>query len=144
MELTGGCLCKAVRYRITGSPITARACWCRMCQQIGAGSGTVNAMFQTGDVAVEGDLREYRTVADSGNVMYWRFCPCCGTHVLATSERRPQFTAIRIGTLDDPEQVRPVATIWVSAAPSWAAIDPALPRIAQQPPPPGATTGPAR
>jgi hypothetical protein len=115
-----------------------------MCQQIGAGSGTVNAMFQTGDVAVEGDLREYRTVADSGNVMYWRFCPCCGTHVLATSERRPQFTAIRIGTLDDPEQVRPVATIWVSAAPSWAAIDPALPRIAQQPPPPGATTGPAR
>jgi len=29
MELTGGCLCKAVHYRITEVPVTARACWCR-------------------------------------------------------------------------------------------------------------------
>src|ERR1019366_2617429 len=47
MELTGGCLCKAVDYRIAEAPVTARACWCRMCQMIGGGSGTVNALFNT-------------------------------------------------------------------------------------------------
>jgi hypothetical protein len=136
MELTGGCMCKAVRYRATEAPILARTCWCRACQYIGAGSSTVNAMFKTSSLTVEGELREYRGVADSGNVMQWRFCPQCGTHVLATSERRPHLTAVRIGTLDDPEQVRPAATIWTSMAPSWAPIDPSLPRVEQQPPPP--------
>ncbi len=138
MELTGGCLCKAVRYRASEAPILARACWCRACQYIGSGSNTVNAMFRTEAVRVEGELREYVMVADSGNVMHWKFCPTCGTHVLLTSERRPHFTTIRIGTLDDPEQVRPAVTIWTSAAPSWAPIDPSLPREERQPAPPAA------
>jgi len=141
MELTGGCLCKAVRYRASEAPVLARSCWCRMCQYLGAGSSTVNALFKTSALTVQGELREYRSVADSGNLMYWRFCPQCGTHVLATSERRPQFTAVRVGTLDDPEAVKPLATIWTSMAPSWAPIDPALPRVERQPPPPGMTSG---
>ena len=114
------------------------ACWCRACQYIGTGSSTVNALFKTEAFHVEGELREYVTTADSGNVMHWKFCPSCGTHVMATSERRPQFTVVRVGTFDDPELGRPGSTIWTSAAPHWAPIDPALPREEQQPPPPGA------
>ena len=141
MTITGGCLCKAVRYRATEGPILARACWCRACQYIGAGSSTVNAMFKTDAVAIDGELREYVTVADSGNVMHWKFCPICGTHVLATSERRPHLTVIRVGTLDDPEQGKPGATIWTSAAPSWAPIDGTLPREEKQPVPPAVPPG---
>jgi hypothetical protein len=141
MEFTGGCLCKAVRYRASEAPLLARSCWCRMCQYIGAGSSTVNAMFKTETLTVEGELRTFTTVADSGNVMSWRFCPQCGTHVLATSERRPQFTVVRVGTLDDPEWVMPASTIWTSMAPHWAPIDPLLPRFEGQPPPPGVVTG---
>jgi hypothetical protein len=135
MELTGGCLCKAVRYRVTAPPITARACWCRMCQTIGGGSGTVNALFETAALTVERELREFEYTADSGNAMYCRFCPKCGTHVLVSSQRRPHFTGVRIGTLDDPNRVPPEATIWTSMAPTWAAIDPKLPRVDGQPPP---------
>jgi hypothetical protein len=58
MELTGRCLCKAVDYRIAEAPVTARACWCRMCQTIGGGSGTVNALFNTTALTVNGHLRE--------------------------------------------------------------------------------------
>ena len=130
MELTGGCLCKAVRYRIAEAPVTARACWCRMCQTIGGGSGTVNALFNTTALTVTGELREFTFIADSGNV-----CPICGTHVLVTSERRPHFTAVRVGTLDDPNKVTPASTIWTSMAPTWAAMDPRLPRLDGQPPP---------
>ena len=105
MELTGGCLCKIVRYRIAEAPVTARACWCRMCQMIGGGSGTVNALFNTTALTLNGELKEFTVIADSGNAMFGRFCPVCGTHVLVTSQRRPHFTAIRVGTLDDPNKV---------------------------------------
>jgi hypothetical protein len=106
-----------------------------MCQTIGGGSGTVNALFNTAALTVDGELKEFEFIADSGNVMYCRFCPTCGTHVAVTSQKRPHFTAIRVGTLDDPNQVSPESTIWTSMAPAWAAIDPKLPRLTGQPPP---------
>jgi hypothetical protein len=45
MTITGGCRCGAVRYIIDTEPLFARHCWCRDCQYIGAGSGTVNIFF---------------------------------------------------------------------------------------------------
>ncbi len=138
-EYTGGCLCGAVRYRITAAPVAARICWCRACQYLGAGSGTVNAIFPSDALQVEGVLSEYSSAADSGNLMRRRYCPTCGTPVFANSAARPQFTGVRVGTLDDPGRIKPEATIWTSAAPSWAAFDTALPCIPRQPPPPGSS-----
>ena len=45
MTIIGGCRCGAVRYKIDADRITARHCWRRDCQYIGAGSGTVNVFF---------------------------------------------------------------------------------------------------
>jgi hypothetical protein len=96
----------------------------------------VNALFPSAALTIDGVLADYSTVADSGNTMLRRFCPRCGTQVLVNSAARPQFTGVRVGTLDEPSAVRPAATIWTSAAPPWAAIDPSLPQVEQQPPPP--------
>lgn len=139
---SGGCLCKAVRYTVSSPPVAVRACWCRTCQYLGAGSATVNALFPSASLTVDGALADYSTVADSGNAMLRRFCPRCGTQVLVSSAARPHLTGVRVGTLDDPSSVRPAATIWVSAAPAWAAIDPTLPRVEQQPAPPPSAGGP--
>lgn len=135
MEITGGCLCRAVRYRITAAPITTRVCWCRLCQYIGAGSATVNVCFPSDAVTIEGELRDYRSVADSGNVMHRRFCPSCGTHLFSEAESRPHLIFVRAGTLDDPEIARPAMTIWTSSAPSWACIDTQIPALEGQAPP---------
>ena len=132
---TGRCLCGAVTYRITADPISARACWCRLCQYIGAGSGTVNAAFRTEAVDINGVLGDYCSNADSGSRMHRRFCPACGTHLFSEAESRPHLIFVRVGSLDDPEIVRPVATIWTSQAPSWACFDPDLPEVEGQPPP---------
>ena len=137
MEITGGCLCRAVRYRISAAPLVTRSCWCRVCQYIGAGSGTVNAFFPSAALSVSGELRDYLLTADSGNVMHRRFCPTCGTHLFSASEARPQLVSVRAGTLDDPEIARPSLTIWTASAPSWACIDERLPKVERQPPPVG-------
>ena len=135
MLITGGCLCRAIRYEIAAAPIVTRVCWCRLCQFIGAGSGTVNTCFPSAALTLHGEPRSYRSVADSGNVMFRRFCPTCGTHLFSAAESRPHLVFVRAGTLDDPELAQPSSTIWTSQAPSWACIDETLPRVERQPPP---------
>lgn len=135
MELTGGCLCKAVRYSIDAEPLVTRVCWCRVCQYIGAGSATVNTCFPSSALKVSGELRDFSMVADSGNVSHRRFCPTCGTHLFSASEARPHLMFVRVGTLDDAELARPDMTIWTASAPSWACFDARLPRLERQPPP---------
>ncbi len=135
--ISGGCLCRAVRYTVVADALATRVCWCRDCQYFAAGSGTVNVVFPTAAVMLTGPLRDYSSIADSGNRMHRRFCERCGTPVTSASEARPHLTILRAGTLDDPELAKPSLTIWTSSAPSWACLDEALPRTPGQPPPAG-------
>jgi hypothetical protein len=137
MEVTGGCLCRQVRYRITAAPIVTRVCWCRVCQYLGAGNATVNVCFPSNAITIEGEMKDYRSVAESGNVMHRRFCPSCGTALFSEAEIRPHLLFVRAGTLDDPELAQPSATIWTSSAPTWACMNESLPKIERQPPPAG-------
>lgn len=135
MSVTGQCLCGAASYEFDALPIMTRICWCRVCQKIAAGNATVNVGFASSTMRLRGELRDYVSIADSGNVMHRRFCPTCGIHVFTASEARADRVFVRAGTLDDAGLVQPAATIWVSSAPAWAPIDPDLPRFDRQPPP---------
>ena len=135
MEITGGCLCRKVRFRITAAPMAMRLCWCRDCQYFAAGNATVNVVFPSNALHVEGELKDYRSVADSGNVMHRHFCPNCGTPVFSAAESRPHLVIVRNGALDDSGLTRPGATIWTDSAPEWAWIDESLPQFTGQPPP---------
>jgi hypothetical protein len=123
----GGCACRAVRFESTAPPVTTRVCWCRVCQYLGAGSGTVNAMFKTESFVTRGAVSTHRFTADSGNVMDRSFCPTCGTSLFSRALVRPHLVGVRVGALDNPELVRPEMTIWMSAAPRWACFDESLP-----------------
>ena len=135
MTVTGGCLCRAVRYEIDAEPLTTRVCWCRTCQAFGAGSAAVSVCFPSVAIRIQGEPYDYVSIADSGNVMHRRFCPRCGVHLFSEAETRPHLIFVRAGSLDDPEIAKPSCTIWVAKAPSWACIDARLPQIEGQPPP---------
>jgi hypothetical protein len=135
MAIEGGCLCGAVRFRTEAAPMRTRTCWCRLCQALGAGSATVNICFPTEGFAIEGETADYVSAADSGATMHRRFCPRCGTPLFSEAEQRPHLIFVRAGALEDREIAAPTATIWTSQAPSWACIDPDIPRVEGQPPP---------
>ena len=135
MAITGGCLCGKVRFTIRADkPLGARQCWCRVCQYIGAGTGTANAFFPKEAIAVTGETTDYVSIADSGATIHRRFCPACGTPLFSEAEPRPHLIAVRVGALDDPELGKPTAIIWTKSAPKWACFDPALPQSEGQPP----------
>lgn len=133
--IVGGCLCGAVRYQITAAPIITRMCWCRDCQYWAAGNATVNVCFPSDAIVIKGELRDYSSTADSGNVMHRRFCPVCGTQMFSESDARPHLIFVRAGTLDDPHIAQPAANIWASSAPAWACMNENLPKFDRQPPP---------
>jgi hypothetical protein len=134
MSHTAGCLCGQVRITLTADPIAARQCWCRLCQYLSAGGGTVNLVFPTDAVAVTGDVRWHDSVAESGNAMQRGFCPTCGTPLLSRAESRPHLLIVRAGALDDPSLAGPQMVIWTDEAPAWACLDPALPHHPRQNP----------
>ena len=54
MTMTGGCQCRAVRYRAEGEPLIQGFCHCRNCQRI-SGAGNIGFIcFPEGSVVVEG------------------------------------------------------------------------------------------
>ena len=134
MAITGGCLCGQVRYTAHAEPIVTRICWCRDCQHLAAGGGTVNVIFASEAVTITGPLRTYESVADSGNRMRRQFCEHCGTPVTSGAESRPHLIILRAGTLDDPEVAKPSMTIWTDSAPSWACIAADMAQTPRQPP----------
>ncbi|HMW18384.1 MAG TPA: GFA family protein [Accumulibacter sp.] len=135
----GQCLCGAVKFHFSAEPVATRVCWCQDCQRLAA-NGTVNTIVPTDALQIDGELAEYANQAESGNQMRRRFCPRCGTQLFANSSARPQFTAVRVGTLDEPSRVPPTMNIWTRSAPSWACMDPALEQVERQPSPPAQST----
>lgn len=135
-SIKGGCLCGAVRYEANAEPIMTRACWCRTCQHLAAGSATINAVFSTNAVSITGELSDFESVADSGNKMHRKFCPKCGVHLFSQAEVRPHILIVRAGTLDEQKDVKIDALIWTSSAPAWAYLDPNIPHFEKQPPVP--------
>ena len=135
-SIKGGCLCGAVRYTANVKPVVTRACWCKLCQTLASGNATINLAFPKVAVAVTGELRDYASIAESGNRMHRRFCPVCGVHLFSEAEERPEMIVVRAGTLDEAERVAIEGLIWTAEAPSWAYLDPDVEHFAGQPPAP--------
>lgn len=134
--LTGRCSCGAVTARFSSGPVQTRQCWCRQCQKTAGGGATHNAMFDTADVALSGEVNSWSYVAASGNTLTQSFCPKCGTPIHAQSSGRPQFMTFRFGFLDQPHDLAPQMAIWTAEKPDWALIDDTLPNFPEQPPAP--------
>src|ERR1051325_8882639 len=104
----GGCLCGAVRYRVSGEPVRSSVCSCTACQRRTGSLAGFGAYFNANQVTVRGELRTYEHRSDeSGRWLRFEFCPKCGTQVTWTAEVFPGMRAIGVGTLDQPKRITP-------------------------------------
>jgi len=120
----GGCLCGAVRYRIVGEPRLASVCHCTFCKH-GTGSGfrVVTYFDEAAVEIISGVLKAYEYRSDESNRwLKLEFCPTCGTTVTWTAEWSPGGRAIAVGTLDDPNWIKPARHIWTRSALHWIAF----------------------
>ena len=119
---TGGCRCRAVRYRCTSEPMLVLHCHCRDCQYASGGDGSTAMIVSADDMSIEGTFASFASTADSGNTVLRQFCATCGSPLFARSPVSPALLAIKAATLDESSWLAPAAHIWMDSAPTWACV----------------------
>lgn len=125
--LCGGCFCGYVRYEASGRPRHETHCHCTICRR------TTGAAFLSWFTVAASSFRFTRGVRarfQSSEHGTREFCPRCGTQLTFRSTQTPDEVDVTIGSLDQPEMVRPRDHTWVESALEWTprASLPAFPK----------------
>ena len=104
---TGGCLCGDVRITAKGEPDRVGLCHCLDCRKHHGALFYAAAIFPENAVTIEGETRDYQ-----GR----HFCPRCGSSVYA---RCGNEIEVHLGTLDEPNQLKPTYEGWTERREAW-------------------------
>jgi hypothetical protein len=100
-EITGGCLCGAVRYTAESDSLAATVCHCRDCQKFtGTAFATLLMVPKTGFV-VTGPVKTHTGIGGSGLPVLRHFCSECGSSIAEEPGTRPGMAILFTGTFDD-------------------------------------------
>ena len=124
-RISGGCLCRAIRYESDAQPAMVAVCHCSSCQKNTGSAFSLNLGMPKGSVSITGDsLATYEDRAgSSGNVFFRTFCSRCGSPISGSGEAYPGIVFIKGGTLDDPSWLKPNAHIWCVDKQPWVSIE---------------------
>ena len=122
----GGCLCGAVRYRVTAEPIARTICHCRSCR-LASGAPTVAwAVFRPDDFRF---LCGHPVGFNSSPTVTRTFCGRCGSPLTYQSSQRPEAIDVTTATFDTPNVFPPAKEIWIEHRIAWEQLNEALPRF---------------
>lgn len=129
-DITGGCLCEAVRFTALGPPKSVLYCHCKMCRRATGQPSVAGAYFKLSKFTLEkGNPGRYRSspYAERG------FCRDCGTPLFYHSvmPKLRNWLCIMLGTLDYPEHHVPTGHWNVETAIPYALHEDGLPRHLQ-------------
>ena len=121
----GHCLCGAVTFEFTGSPIWCGHCHCESCRRATA------SPFTTW-VGVRRDACRFTGVApvvrQSSAGARRSFCHTCGSPISFESERWPNETHLYAALLDNPADATPQFHVHVGEKLPWIKLDDGLPQ----------------
>ncbi len=129
----GGCDCRYVRYRVSTAPLVVNCCHCRWCQRETGASFALNAVIEADRVTLLcGDPQIIDTPSQSGYGQRIARCPKCWVALWSHyAGSGPATKVLRVGTLDDPDSLRPQAHVFVSSKQPWVQIPPDVPQFAE-------------
>ena len=117
-NITGSCLCKAVKYTITGRIKAAANCHCNTCKMMTGGAfsslaivGDESFRFDQG----EGSLSAYQVSEQATR----HFCRICGTPLFNVHQKFPGNHMVALGSLDDPTAATPAVNVYCESMLSW-------------------------
>jgi hypothetical protein len=132
LVLEGGCFCRAVRYRVDGTPWHVTHCHCTMCRRLSAAAFVTWATVRTEDYVI---VRGAPTRLASSDRADRTFCARCGTPLTFQLHASPDELDVTVCSLDDPEALMPEDHTQTATALSWIRLADGLPRHDRERPP---------
>ncbi len=135
MQVTGRCHCGAVAYSATIDPARVVVCHCTDCQSLSGTAFRVVAFTLEDAFTLErGEPRLYTKIAESGRERMQAFCGSCGSPLYAAAPGPgPRVYGLRVGTLDQRDQLEPGRQVWARSAQRWLGRLAGLPLTEKQP-----------
>jgi hypothetical protein len=132
-DQTGGCTCKAVRYRLTDKPMFVHCCHCRWCQRETGASFALNALIEAERVELlQGTVEIIDTPSNSGKGQRIARCPTCRIALWSNYGGRGDFFRfVRVGTLDEPDRCPPDVMIFTDSKQPWVVLPAGVPAFAE-------------
>jgi hypothetical protein len=126
---TGGCMCGAVRYEVSGEPIWVGHCHCVSCRRHTGAPVVTFVCFKKEHVAfTKGERRIYNSSPGVGRA----FCGQCGTPLTWEGQsevpERGMIVEFHISTLDDPDAFIPTNHLFYPEKIAWFDVADDLPR----------------
>jgi hypothetical protein len=124
VEYTGGCTCRAVRYRLTDEPMFVHCCHCRWCQRETGASFALNALIESARVELLGGAVEViDTPSNSGKGQRIARCPSCRIALWSNyGGGADAIRFVRVGTLDEPDRWPPDVHIFTESKQPWVVL----------------------
>ncbi len=114
-ELTGRCLCGAVRWSYNGPLTRNLICHCESCQRATSAPFTAFIGMKPEHLKWQGEVNAYQSSEAT-----WRgFCPTCGSRLYFRSDRWPGEIHLHAATLDDPDQYTPDKQVFSGERAPW-------------------------
>lgn len=112
----GGCLCGAVRYRVSGEIEDSGYCHCRTCQhQSGAPVVAWFALAPSGFTYIKGAPKSHRPSDHAAR----EFCGDCGSYLVFREDDEGETLSVNTATLDDPMLSPPAFHIYCESRIGW-------------------------
>jgi len=127
IEVMGGCHCGKIRYEASGTPVYVPYCHCESCRRTSGAPVVMYVMFETRDVRFS---HGHRKLYESSRGVRRGFCADCGTPLTWEGVwGGKKVIEVHVGTLDDPEHVRPDRHVFYEERLSWFDVFDRLPRF---------------
>jgi hypothetical protein len=121
-SLEGGCVCGAIRYKLTNTPMIVHACHCRDCQKLTGSAFAINLWIEREFVEPSGAAPVAVRVPPGGSGKPHDVFRCaeCGTALWSKYHAAPGDTLLlRAGTLDDPDAATPDIHLFTRSKVPW-------------------------
>jgi len=127
--MKGHCTCGNAQYEVLEKPLIVHCCHCRWCQRESGAAFALNAFIEAKHVRlVSGEIETVDIPSESGARQRVHRCVACKVALWANYlGLGTDFSFVKVGTLDDPDQCPPDIHIFTESKQPWLKLGGDLP-----------------
>jgi hypothetical protein len=133
-SLTGGYMCRAVRYRVSAALIAASLCHCDRCRPRSGSAFSTVINIRRSTIEIEGKTAVFDDIGSSGFHVARRYCPRCGSPVTTEPDAALDVMLLKAGGIGANEWFHPVMELFVGRRRPWVAPVPGAQKFEGNPP----------